>query len=98
MTEIITAIGIDVFKGKSMVAVCRPGGDVILSPTQVNHTAEELAHLVERLREIGGNIRIVMEHIGMYWRPIAHTLKEAGFFVSVVNAILIHFPPQSKER
>ena len=26
----------------------------------------------------------------MYWRPIAHALKEAGFFVSVVNAILIH--------
>ena len=25
-----------------------------------------------------------------YWRPIALTLKEAGFFVSVVNAMLIH--------
>jgi transposase len=31
-----------------------------------------------------------MEHTGMYWRPIAHVLKEAGFFVSIVNAILIH--------
>ena len=31
-----------------------------------------------------------MEHTGMYWRPIAMTLKEAGFYVSVVNAILIH--------
>ena len=31
-----------------------------------------------------------MEHTGMYWRPIATTLKEAGFYVSVVNAILIH--------
>ena len=90
MGEVITAVGIDVSKGKSMVAVRRPGGEVILPPTQVNHTAEELAHLVERLREIGGNIRIVMEHTGMYWRPIAHALKEAGFFVSVVNAILIH--------
>ena len=26
----------------------------------------------------------------MYWRPIALALKEAGFFVSVVNAMLIH--------
>ena len=25
-----------------------------------------------------------------YWRPITLTLKEAGFFVSVVNAMLIH--------
>lgn len=31
-----------------------------------------------------------MEHTGMYWRPIALALKEAGFFVSVVNAMLIH--------
>lgn len=31
-----------------------------------------------------------MEHTGMFWRTIATTLKEAGFYVSVVNAILIH--------
>lgn len=90
MSKIITAVGIDVSKGKSVVAVRRPGGEVILPPTQVKHTAEDLAHLVECLREIGGDIRIVMEHTGMYWRPIARALKEAGFFVSVVNAILIH--------
>lgn len=90
MSEVITAVGIDVSKGKSMVAVRRPGGEIVLSPIQVNHTAEELAWLVKQLKEIGGDIRIVMEHTGMYWRPIAHALKEAGFFVSVVNAILIH--------
>lgn len=26
----------------------------------------------------------------MYWRPIAHMLRAAGYFVSVVNAIRIH--------
>ena len=31
-----------------------------------------------------------MEHTSTYWRPIALTLKEAGFFVSIVNAMLIH--------
>lgn len=87
---LITAVGIDVSKGKSMVAVRRPGGQIVLPPIQVNHTAGELAGLAERLRGIGGDIRIIMEHMGMYWRPIAHALKEAGFFVSVVNAILIH--------
>lgn len=30
--EPITVVGIDVSKGKSTVAVCRPGGQVILSP------------------------------------------------------------------
>lgn len=87
---LITAVGVDVSKGKSMVAVRRPGGQIVMPPIQVNHTAEELAGLAERLQGLGGDIRIIMEHTGMYWRPIAHSLKEAGFFVSVVNAILIH--------
>lgn len=90
MEGLITAVGIDVSKGKSMVAVRRPGGKIVLQPISVSHTAEELAGLVKRLRALGGDIRIIMEHTGMYWRPIAHALKKAGFFVSVVNAILIH--------
>jgi transposase len=87
---IITAVGVDVSKGKSTVAVRRPGGEIVLTPFPVNHNVCELKELVETLRNIGGNIRIVMEYTGMYWRPIAHVLKEAGFFVSIVNAILIH--------
>lgn len=31
-----------------------------------------------------------MEHTSNYWKPIALTLKNAGFYVSVVNAMLIH--------
>lgn len=89
-SEIITAVGIDVSKGKSMVAVRRPGGEVVLAPFQVKHNAAELSRLVKTLRDAGGDIRIVMEHTGMYWRPIALALKEAGFFVSIVNAMLIH--------
>ena len=86
----ITAVGIDVSKGKSTIAVRRPGGEVVLVPFQVNHDAAGLSGLVKTLRGIDGDIRVVMEHTGMYWRPIALALKEAGFFVSVVNAILIH--------
>ena len=88
--KIITAVGIDVSKGKSTVAVRRPGGEVVLTPFQVNHDAAGLSGLVKTLRDVGGDLRIVMEHTGMYWRPIALALKEAGFFVSVVNAMLIH--------
>lgn len=86
----ITAVGIDVSKGKSTVAVRRPGGEIVMMPFVVLHTAEDLAELTNTLRSIGGEIRVVMEHTGMYWRPIALALKEAGFFVSVVNAMLIH--------
>ena len=83
----ITAVGIDVSKGNSTVAVRRPGGEVVLTPFQVEHDATGLSGLIRTLRNIGGDIRVVMEHTGMYWRPIALALKEAGFFVSVVNAM-----------
>ena len=43
-----------------------------------------------RTQGVGVNTRIVMEHTSMYWKSIALTLKKAGFFVSVVNAMLIH--------
>ena len=86
----ITAVGIDVSKGKSTVAVRRPVGEVVLTPFQVEHDAAGLSGLVKTLRGVGGDIRVVMEHTGMYWRPIALALKEAGFFVSIVNAMLIH--------
>jgi transposase len=88
--QTITAVGINVSKGKSTVAVRRPGGEVVLMPFQVTHDAAGLSGLVKTLRDVGGDIRVVMEHTGMYWRPIALALKEAGFFVSVVNAMLIH--------
>ena len=84
----ITAVGIDVSKGKSTVAVRRPGGEVVLTPFQVEHDAAGLSGLVRTLQNLDGDIRIVMEHTGMYWRPIALALKEAGFFVSGATAIL----------
>ena len=31
-----------------------------------------------------------MEHTSNYWKPIALTLKNAVFYVSVVNYMLIH--------
>ena len=88
--SIITAVGIDVSKGKSMVAIRRPGGEVVRLPFEVMHTTSALKDLIKDLKQVSGEIRIVMEHTGIYWYPIARTLHDAGFFVSIVNAILIH--------
>lgn len=88
--KIINAVGIDVAKGKSTVCVCRPGGEVIVLPYQVAHSVPDLDKLVKDLQVIVGETRVVMEHTGMYWMPIAMALKGAGFFVSVINAKLIH--------
>ena len=45
----ITAVGIDVSKGKSTVAVRRPGGEVVLKPFDVQHNTTELQKLVATL-------------------------------------------------
>lgn len=87
---LITAVGIDISKGKSTVAIRRPGGEIARKPFEVKHDQLGLQHLVQILREVGGDIRIVMEHTGMYWRPFASALQQEGFFLSVVNAILTH--------
>ncbi|MDE7242430.1 MAG: IS110 family transposase [Oscillospiraceae bacterium] len=76
----ITAVGIDVSKGKSTVAVRRPGGEVVLTPFQMNHDASGLSSLIKTLRGVGGEIRVVMEHTGMYWRPIALTTEKGRLF------------------
>ena len=88
--DVITAVGIDVSKRKSMVAIRRPGGEIVLLPFEVKHDISSLTDFIKILRQIGGDIRIVMEHTGIYWYPIARILEQSGFFVSVVNAILIY--------
>ena len=92
-TGIITAVGIDVSKHKSTVAARRPGGEVALLPFDVSHDVIGIKKLLEKLHSLnndGGELRVIMEHTGMYWRPVALALQQAGFFVSIVNAILIH--------
>ena len=86
----LTAVSIDVTKAKSTVAIRRPGGEVVTLPFDVLHNMEDIQQLISLLRKVGGDIKIVMEHTGMHWRPIELTLMNAGFFVSVVNAMLIH--------
>ncbi|MCW3490261.1 IS110 family RNA-guided transposase [Dethiobacter alkaliphilus] len=86
----MNAVGIDVSKGKSMIAVMRPFGEVVASPFEVTHTASELGKLASYLVSLGGETKVVMEYTGNYYQPIARVLHEAGLFVSIVHAKLIH--------
>ena len=56
----------------------------------MSHTEAELMKLVSFLEKLPGETRIVMEYTGSYWQPIAKVLHDAGYFVSVVNALLIY--------
>ncbi len=86
----MNAVGIDVSKGKSMVTIMRPFGEVVASPFEVTHTGTELSKLADSLLKLTGETRVIMECTGSYYLPIACSLHEAGLFVSAVHAKLIH--------
>ena len=86
----MNCVGIDVSKGKSMIAVMRPFGEVVVSPFEVLHTDSELSKLAGLLKSLDGETRVVIESTGNYHAPVAWLLHDAGLYVSVVNAMLVH--------
>lgn len=75
-------VGIDVSKGKSMVAVMRPFGEAVYTPCEVAHTQDDLKKLAAFLKESPGETRVVMEYTRKYYQPIAKVLHQEGIFVS----------------
>ena len=86
----MNSVGIDISKGRSMIAVMRPFGEVVISPFEVRHTDSELSELARQLKSLDGETRVVMEATGNYHTPVAKLLHDAGLYVSVVNAKLVH--------
>lgn len=85
----MNAVGIDVSKRKSTVAILRPGGKVVVKPFDVPHFSADFQSLENLIRKLDGETRIVMECTGCYYEPIARELSQAGFFVSAVNPQII---------
>ena len=86
----MNAVGIDVSKGKSTVAILRPGGEVLASPFEVSHDPRELHELVTLIKSLDGDTKIVMEYTGNYYLPVALLLLKSGLFFSVDNPILVN--------
>ena len=86
----MNAVGIDVSKGKSMVTIMRPFGEVVASPFEVAHTSAGFCELANSIKGLKSETKVVMECTGWYHYPVADALHEAGLFVSTVHAKLIH--------
>ena len=86
----MNAVGIDVSKGRSTVAILRPMGEVVQTPIDVMHNAVSLERLAYQILTLGEDTRVVMEATGRYHEPIARELHAHGIFVSVINPIAIH--------
>ena len=73
----MNAVGIDVSKGKSTVAVIQPFGVVVAEPFDVLHTDSDLKKLVTFIKSLSGETKVVMEYTGTYYVPIANALHNA---------------------
>ena len=85
----MNAAGIDVSKGKSMVAVFRPFNEMVTKPFEVHHTGSELKQLADYLKSLDGETRVIMEHTGRNYEQVAQYLHDEGIYVSAVNPKLI---------
>ena len=86
----MNAVGIDVSKGKSMVAILRPLGEVVQTPMEIKHNKMDLKQLADLILALEGDTKVIMEATGRYHESVASYLHECGIFVSVVNPIAIH--------
>jgi len=86
----MTAIGIDISKGKSMMAAVTNSKEILIPPQEFLHTEIGLRQLISAIANIGDNIKVVMEATGHYHEPVAIAVYEAEMFVSVVNPLLVY--------
>ena len=82
------SIGIDVSKGKSTVCGMKPGGEIVYTPFEIQHTREGMSELVSLLHNSCEEVRVVLESTGSYHCPVVAALLENGIFVSVVNSLV----------
>ena len=79
------AVGIDVSKSKSTVAILDSYGTVLATPFNMAHTQPEMNALVSRLKAFDEPVTILLEYTGHYHYPVLKKLQEEGFPVFVVN-------------
>lgn len=80
-------VGIDIAKGKSTVCFLKPGGEVLKTPYDMEHTAEEITKLIRDIRSYDEEVRVVLEATGHYHLPVVAQLLENVGENSPVNPL-----------
>lgn len=83
-------VGIDVSKGKSTIFAMDGSETVFFEPREILHTKNEMDILIQQIRNLPDETKIVLEATGYYHWPVIFSLLDAGIFVSVVNPILMN--------
>ena len=79
------AVGIDISKSKSTVAILDSYGAALVTPFNMAHTQPEMNALVSRLKAFDEPVTILLEYTGHYHYPVLKKLQDEGFSVCVVN-------------
>ena len=84
------AVGIDVSKGKSNVAILTTEGEIIEEPFEIIHDRNGLDYLLEKVKKYEKDeIKFLMEATGHYHLPILNELIENNYFVCIENALVV---------
>jgi transposase len=86
---ILISIGIDVSKGKSKVCAINHFGEMLISPYDVYHTKSSLEILVQQIRFLNDECKVILEATGHYHYPMVAYLKENGIPVVIANPLLM---------
>ena len=70
------AVGIDVSKSKSTVAILDSDGCIRAKPYSMNHTQTDMNSLVLYLKNVNEPIIILMEYTGHYHYPVLKNSKK----------------------
>lgn len=93
------SVGIDVSKGHSAVCILKPGGEVVKSPFDIQHTLDEVTSLVNLIKSFDEEVRVVLETTGHYHWPVTAVLIKNDIFVCQVNSLRMkRFCSQSIRR
>ena len=79
------AVGIDVSKSKSTVAILNGDGTIRAKPFDVHHVAGELLALVDYIKRTSEPPTILMEPTSHYHYPLLKAFQEADLPVCLIN-------------
>ena len=83
------SVGIDVSKEKSMVCILKPYGEVVQSPFEIMHTEESVTKLANKILDLEGEVKVVLEATGAYHLPLLSIFLDKEIFVSIINPLVM---------
>ena len=81
----MVAVGIDVSKAQSTVAMLNDDGSIRAKPYTMHHTLADMNALVKYLKGLADPPVILMEYTGHYHYPVLKKLQSEGFKVCLIN-------------